>query len=89
MLLLCQSKLSSIIVNFSIGLSFLRIKIAKWRYSRGKRSLADNLAYGDVAQTMPTQEQPSDDEDYDIPDETEDIIEQLLVGLRDKDTIIR
>ncbi|GIY26319.1 tubulin-specific chaperone D [Caerostris darwini] len=72
-----------------IGLSFLRVKIASWRYSRGKRSLTDNLAYGDVAKQMPTKEEDLDDEDYDIPDETEDIIEQLLVGLRDKDTIIR
>ncbi|GBM64386.1 Tubulin-specific chaperone D [Araneus ventricosus] len=72
-----------------IGLSFLRMKIASWRYSRGKRSLADNLAYGDVGRQMSTEKESSDDEDYDIPDETEDIIEQLLVGLRDKDTIIR
>ncbi|KAF8795134.1 Tubulin-specific chaperone D like protein [Argiope bruennichi] len=72
-----------------IGLSFLRMKVASWRYSRGKRSLADNLAYGDVGKQMSTEKESSDDEDYDIPDETEDIIEQLLVGLRDKDTIIR
>ncbi|GFR29007.1 tubulin-specific chaperone D [Trichonephila clavata] len=72
-----------------IGLSFLRVKIASWRYSRGKRSLADNLAYGDVGKQIPQHEESSDDEEYDIPDDTEDIIEQLLVGLRDKDTIIR
>nr|XP_042898204.1 tubulin-specific chaperone D [Parasteatoda tepidariorum] len=72
-----------------IGLSFLRIKIASWRYCRGKRSLTDNLACGDVAQNNPSVDESMEDENYDIPDETEDIIEQLLVGLRDKDTIIR
>lgn len=75
---------------FNVGLSFLRVKIANWRYSRGKRSLTDNLAMGEVPKSVAvTEEDAMEDEDYDIPDETEDIIEQLLVGLRDKDTIIR
>lgn len=45
---------------------------------------------GEVPKSLAvTEEEAMEDEDYDIPDETEDIIEQLLVGLRDKDTIIR
>ena len=29
------------------------------------------------------------EEEYDIPDQIEEVIEELLVGLRDKDTIVR
>ena len=29
------------------------------------------------------------EEDFPVPDEVEDIVEQLLVGLRDRDTIVR
>jgi len=31
----------------------------------------------------------NDEEGYDIPDEIEDVIEELLCGLRDKETVIR
>ena len=30
-----------------------------------------------------------DDDEYDVPDDIESVIELLLVGLRDKDTIVR
>ncbi|KAF7659956.1 hypothetical protein LDENG_00290530 [Lucifuga dentata] len=75
-----------------LGLTFLKPRLAKWRYQRGSRSLADNLSKSQSAVTtaltteMETQEQ---EEDYDIPEEVENIIEQLLVGLKDKETIVR
>ncbi|NWV20149.1 TBCD protein, partial [Origma solitaria] len=76
-----------------LGLTFVKPKVAKWRYQRGCRSLAANLQ----AQGAPVQNQKrevaadeaDDDEEYDIPGEIENVVEQLLVGLKDKDTIVR
>ncbi|XP_022244717.1 tubulin-specific chaperone D-like [Limulus polyphemus] len=75
-----------------IGLSFLPIKVSAWRYNRGSRSLTANLAAAHpllpVNQGKSESEEHKTDEDYELPDEMEDIIEQLLNGLRDKDTVI-
>ncbi|NWY04338.1 TBCD protein, partial [Nothoprocta ornata] len=77
-----------------LGLTFLKPKVAKWRYQRGCRSLAANLQ----AQSLGVQNQKvttaaaveaDEEEEYDIPGEIEDVLEQLLVGLKDKDTIVR
>ncbi|XP_076122630.1 tubulin-specific chaperone D [Alosa pseudoharengus] len=74
-----------------LGLTFLKPRLAKWRYQRGSRSLAVNLAQSDSSQPMVTStpDLDSQDEDYDIPEEVENVIEQLLVGLKDKETIVR
>ncbi|NXP27375.1 TBCD protein, partial [Scytalopus superciliaris] len=79
-----------------LGLTFVKPKVAKWRYQRGCRSLAANLqAQGALVQN-PKRETAAeaeaaddDDEEYDIPGEIENVVEQLLVGLKDKDTIVR
>ncbi|XP_028267765.1 tubulin-specific chaperone D isoform X2 [Parambassis ranga] len=75
-----------------LGLTFLKPRLAAWRYQRGSRSLAANLsmiqsttAGAAVSPEMETEEQ----EDYDIPEEVETVIEHLLVGLKDKETIVR
>ena len=55
------------------------------------RSLALNLE-GDKKESAPSkpeEEEDEDDDEYDIPDEIEDVIEELLCGLKDKETIIR
>ncbi|XP_062930349.1 tubulin-specific chaperone D [Mobula hypostoma] len=80
-----------------LGLTFLKPKIAKWRYQRGSRSLALNLQM--AGQSQPINDIASrkkmelkaedDDDDYDIPEEIENVIEQLLFGLKDRDTIVR
>ncbi|XP_075418553.1 tubulin-specific chaperone D isoform X2 [Tenrec ecaudatus] len=73
-----------------LGLTFLKPKVAKWRYQRGHRSLAANLTL--LAQRQSEQipeETPDSEEDYDVPEEVESVIEQLLAGLKDKDTIVR
>lgn len=74
-----------------IGLTFLKAKVATWRYQRGSRSLAINLTQ--TQQTEPTdnksETQTEDDDDYDVPEQTEEVIEQLLSGLRSGETIIR
>uniref|UniRef100_A0A8B9FS32 Tubulin-specific chaperone D n=1 Tax=Amazona collaria TaxID=241587 RepID=A0A8B9FS32_9PSIT len=76
-----------------LGLTFVKPKVAKWRYQRGCRSLAANLqAQGSVVQSQMTTvaaNEADDEEEYDIPGEIENVVEQLLVGLKDKDTIVR
>ncbi|KAL4687839.1 hypothetical protein H8959_019967 [Pygathrix nigripes] len=74
-----------------LGLTFLKPKVAAWRYQRGCRSLAANLqllAEGQSEQKplIPTEDA---DEDDDVPEGVESVIEQLLVGLKDKDTVVR
>ncbi|CAG4914997.1 unnamed protein product [Colias eurytheme] len=72
-----------------IGLTFLRPRVAAWRYTRGSRSLAVTL--GGVAAAGDTEPvtSPPDDDDQDIPQEVEDVVELLLVTLRDDDTVVR
>ncbi|NXX93130.1 TBCD protein, partial [Centropus bengalensis] len=76
-----------------LGLTFVKPKVAKWRYQRGCRSLAANLqAQGPVVQNQAitvVANEDDDEEEYDIPGEIENVVEQLLVGLKDKDTIVR
>uniref|UniRef100_A0A3Q3WQ25 Tubulin-specific chaperone D n=1 Tax=Mola mola TaxID=94237 RepID=A0A3Q3WQ25_MOLML len=75
-----------------LGLTFLKPRLASWRYQRGSRSLAANLSMSQsttvagVTSDRKTQEQ---EEDYDIPEEVETVVEYLLVGLKDKETIVR
>uniref|UniRef100_A0A8C3W5F8 Tubulin-specific chaperone D n=1 Tax=Catagonus wagneri TaxID=51154 RepID=A0A8C3W5F8_9CETA len=76
-----------------LGLTFLRPRVAKWRYQRGCRSLAANLQLCAQSPREPgtqaeTRDRDSDGED-DVPEEVESVIGQLLVGLKDKDTVVR
>ncbi|XP_016895946.1 tubulin-specific chaperone D isoform X2 [Cynoglossus semilaevis] len=76
-----------------LGLTFLKPRLASWRYQRGSRSLAANLSKSQSSVTdavtthMDTEGQ--EEEDYDIPEEVESVIEYLLVGLKDRETIVR
>ena len=81
-----------------IGITFFRFKIAKWRYERGSRILMNNITNkntpGMVESVKKHDEQSKTkegdgDDDEKIPNEIEEIIEQLLFGLKDKDTIVR
>ena len=75
-----------------LGMIFLKARVASWRYQRGNRSLSLNLVTpsGDAKQAVNQEKQKEEEEEeYDIPDEIEEVIEELLVGLRDKDTIVR
>ncbi|KAI8970360.1 armadillo-type protein [Mycotypha africana] len=80
------------------GLCFLKPKVAAWRYQRGNRSLRQNLeisssvAAGLVsakANEDNKYERTEEDDEEEISDDLEIIIELLLNGLRDKDTIVR
>ena len=75
-----------------LGMIFLKARVASWRYQRGNRSLTVNLVkssgdQGSVNDQEAVKEE--EEEEYDIPDMIEEVIEELLVGLRDKDTIVR
>lgn len=69
-----------------LGLVFMPPKIAQWRYNRGSRSLQTNLTTTNNMQTNEFEGTVSiatnDSEDVDVPDEIEEVIEQLLDGLR-------
>ncbi|KAI8577490.1 hypothetical protein K450DRAFT_212781 [Umbelopsis ramanniana AG] len=78
-----------------ISLCYLRPRVAKWRYQRGNRSLVNNL-HSTTSSTdyslqanIHTHTGNDDDDDDDIPEQIETVIEILLNGLRDKDTIVR
>lgn len=71
-----------------IGLTFLKPKVASWRYQRGARSLAENLkSTGAVAQKSYLLNE--EDDDTDVPEEMEEVIEELMQGLKDSETVIR
>ncbi|KAM7387217.1 hypothetical protein PAMA_009704 [Pampus argenteus] len=72
-----------------LGLTFLKPRLATWRYQRGSRSLAANLSMSQSTAATIEMETQEQEEDYDIPEEVETVIEQLLVGLKDKETIVR
>ncbi|PFX29522.1 tubulin-specific chaperone D-like isoform X1 [Stylophora pistillata] len=77
-----------------LGLTFLKPRIAAWRYQRGSRSLAFNLENPFSQEENENGHHTTglsrdEEEDYDVPEELEDIIEKLLTGLRDKDTVVR
>lgn len=72
-----------------LGLSFLKPKVAPWRYNRGHRSLIDNLkssgSTSSSATSSDAQRPLSDeDDDSDVPEEIEPLVGILLNGLRDK-----
>ncbi|KAG6592731.1 Tubulin-specific chaperone D [Phytophthora cinnamomi] len=82
-----------------LGLLYLPPKVRSWRYSRGLRSLELNmqslgLTAGNTVASTPTrlQDASDDDEDddtFEVVEELEQIVEVLLCGLRDKDTVVR
>lgn len=72
-----------------IGLTFLRPRVASWRYTRGSRSLAVTLGGAAAAGDTEVITSPPDDDDQDIPQEVEDVVELLLCSLRDEDTVVR
>lgn len=80
-----------------VGLCYLKPKIASWRYQRGNRSLRQNLegivssSSGGLVSAKPltADAEEEDDDEEDISENLEVIIEILLNGLRDKDTIVR
>jgi len=78
-----------------IGMAFMPPRVVSWAYQRGQRSLLQNLAdsqeqKGGGSSAEKVRDEGGEDEDgVWVPDELEDVVEQLLVGLRDRDTVVR
>ncbi|XP_068211073.1 tubulin-specific chaperone D isoform X2 [Palaemon carinicauda] len=74
-----------------IGLTFLKPKVAAWRYQMGSRSLAINIqgaSSQDQWKSDPDAKEYDEDDD-EVAAEVEEVIDCLLQGLNDKDTIVR
>jgi len=82
-----------------IGMMFLKTTVAPWRYQRGSRSLFMNMQK-DQPEKKPKEDEnsnrPSEEDKYDSYDElstygdaVETVLDKLLSGLREKDTIVR
>ncbi|KAF9902183.1 hypothetical protein EC991_005196 [Linnemannia zychae] len=94
--LMSNSAVKKYIVKLSqrVGLCLLKPRVAAWRYQRGNRSLVSNLASGGISSkmekvSMTIADEDEDDENFDVPDAVENVIERLMNGLRDRDTIVR
>ena len=83
-----------------LALLYLKPRTPSWRYQRGSRSLLENLRalHGAAAASTPlTAAAPSarcvvedDEQEYDeVPSELEAIVQRLLDGLSDSDTVVR
>ncbi|BFZ03564.1 hypothetical protein BsWGS_06603 [Bradybaena similaris] len=76
-----------------LGLTFLKFRVAAWRYQRGSRSLAVNLGGGVAPAALGTGSNTiqamDEDDEIEVPEEIEEVIEHMLVYLKDKETIVR
>lgn len=78
-----------------IGMTFLPPRVASWRYQRGSRSLATNLSAGDGKDKIigeaseAAANEEAESEDFDVPDEIEEVIDQLIQGLGCGDSVVR
>lgn len=76
-----------------IGLVLLKTKLASWRYQKISRpiSVIPNVKTDNITENVTDLKKAisSDNEDQEIPPAIEDIIEQLIQGLRDKAITIR
>lgn len=75
------------------ALTLLTPRVAKWRYRRGKRLLAQNLLPQNVNDIIGSKMNESDDENEDefndIPEQIELILDSLLTSLHDLSTNVR
>ncbi|EFX84326.1 hypothetical protein DAPPUDRAFT_239048 [Daphnia pulex] len=77
--------LRTILTINSYRLIFLKPRVASWRYQRGSRSLAANLQQSQPVETKAAiSVNDEDDHDYDVPEEIEEVLNEILQALRDK-----
>lgn len=77
-----------------LGMVFLKPRLARWRYQRGSRSLVTNLnqqsgSVEDSSQLQSVEIRENFDDDIEVVDEIEEIIEELLQGLRSPSSDVR
>lgn len=69
------------------------MRVLSWRYQRGCRSLADTLSSAGTGGVLPTSQGSSEgereEEEFEVPEEVEEILGVVLAGLKDKDTVVR
>jgi len=81
----------SVKVAQRVGMTLLKPRVTAWRYQRGSRSL-DSTLTGDhaISKNIPkSTDNKNLDEEFEVPDTIDSVLEMLLVGLKDKDTIVR
>ncbi|XP_037958077.1 tubulin-specific chaperone D [Teleopsis dalmanni] len=101
-LILCDYKSSSNFLKYKnymkimqrIGLVYLKPRVASWRYNRGTRLLVSNLNSSskttDEDHEHVSQNQCLDmDDDVYVPESVEEVIEELLQGLRSSSSAVR
>lgn len=75
-----------------VTLTFLEPRVPAWRYERASTSLSHTLgsgAGGGEADGGAAGPEADGGEEFEVVEETEEAIELLLNGLKDKDTIVR
>ena len=89
-------KISKYVFYFSTDRVFFNInilifKVTSWRYQRGARILTINVEGDGTHKSKEKQDTDiiEDEEEYDVPEQMEEIIEELLNGLKDPDTFVR
>ena len=65
-----------------------KARVASWRYQRGCRSLAATLGSTQDKENERKDLEAEQEESFDVPESIEEVIEELLVGLKDKDTVV-
>lgn len=70
-------------------MTLLKVRVAAWRYDRGTRSLEQNLLNTESKIIEAKTVQNVEEDDDDIPLLLEDIIQELMEGLKDTDIIVR
>lgn len=85
--------------NMFSGLTFLKARVISWRYKRGARILpsitelvnasAASGPLGDKKDVDAMSDTSETEEDQEIPQELDEIIEELMHGLRDEDITVR
>ena len=78
--------------NFA-GLTFLPPRVVSWGYKRGNRSLANNLSAGDaklaIRSNVVDHVEEDASEEIEVPDEIDEVFDQLIQGLSSGDGIVR
>lgn len=67
----------------------MKVRIAAWRYDRGTRSLEQNLMNTEPKILEKKSIHNIEEEDDEISSFLEDIIQELMEGLKDTDIIVR
>jgi len=81
----------SVKVAQRVGMTLLKPRVTAWRYQRGSRCL-DSTLIGEIAISKNISKSTNKkdvDEEFEVPDTIDSVLEILLIGLKDKDTVVR